>query len=314
MLMLINTMTRRGFLAKLFAGLALLAGGCSRKLMWPVSGSDSGTVRLVFYTDVHARTEWETPKAMSLAANTINAKKADVVIAGGDLITDGFDSTAAKVAPRWDAYMKMQRAIHADVYPTIGNHDLVGADPKDGSSAARDPRAVYLAKMGLHRTYYSFNAVGYHFVILDSIEVTGDEYRYRGFIWPEELEWLKRDLANVRPGTPIVIVTHMPLLTSFYSATKGSTYTAEKNRVVVNNYEVLKIIENHNVVLVLQGHLHVKELIKWQNKTFIIGGAICGKWWRGHYFGTEEGLNLISLRGNRVEWEYIDYGWTAKRP
>ena len=266
MVVLSKTMTCRGFLGKLIAGLALLAGGCSKKSMWPVSGSDSGTVRLVFYTDVHARTEWETPNAMSLAAKTVNAKKADLVIAGGDLITDGFDSSATKVSPRWDAYMKMHHAIKADVYPTIGNHDLVGADPQNGISAAIDPRSVYLAQMGLSQTYYSFNAVGYHFVILDSIEITGDEYKYRGYIGPEELEWLKQDLANVSPGYPIVIVTHIPLLTSFYSATEGSTYTVKKNRVIVNNHEVLEIIENYNVVLVLQGHLHIKELIKWQNK------------------------------------------------
>lgn len=311
---MIKTMTRRGFLGKLIAGLALLAGGCSKKIIWPVSGSGIGTVRLVFYTDVHARTEWETPKAMSLAANAINANKADLVIAGGDLITDGFDSSATKVAPRWDAYMKMQHEIHADVYTAIGNHDLVGADLKDSSTATEDPRAAYLTQMELSQTYYSFNAVGYHFVILDSIEITQDKYKYRGFIWPEEMDWLKQDLANVRSGSPIVIVTHIPLLTSFYSAIEGSTYSAPKNRVIVNNHEVLKIIKNHNVVLVLQGHLHVKELIKWRDTSFIVGGAISGKWWRGSYYDAEEGFNIITLNGNRVEWEYIDYGWTAKRP
>jgi len=37
-----------------------------------------------FYTDVHARTEWDTPDAMALAANAINARKSDMVISGGD--------------------------------------------------------------------------------------------------------------------------------------------------------------------------------------------------------------------------------------
>ena len=76
----------------------------------------------------------------------------------------------------------------------------------------------------------------------------------------------------------------------------------------------LKIIENHNVVLVLQGHLHVKELIRWQGIRFVVGGAICGKWWRGPWYGTEEGFNLITLTESQIEWEYIDYGWAARRP
>ena len=311
---MMNVMTRRDFLGRLTAALVLLAGGCSRKRVWPASCSEKGTVRLVFYTDVHARTEWETPTALEIAADAINTQKADLVITGGDLITDGFDSSAKRAAPRWDAYMKMHHAIKADVYPTIGNHDLVAANPQDGTPAAKDPRAIYRTRMGLDQTYYSFNAVGYHFVVLDSIQIAGDTFQYRGFIRSEELEWLKQDLAKVPRDTPVVLATHIPLLTSFYSATRGATFASPRNRVIVNNLDVFKVIENHNIILVLQGHLHVEELIKWRDTTFIVGGAICGKWWRGPWYGTEEGFNVITLAGDHVEWEYIDYGWVARRP
>jgi len=309
-----NLMTRRDFLGKLTAAVVLFAGGCSRLMIWPVSGSDKGTVRLVFYTDVHARTEWQTPAAMEMAVRAINRRKVDLVITGGDLITDGFDSSAKKVAPRWDAYMKMHRSITADVFPTLGNHDLVAANPQDGTPPAEDPRAIYRTHMGLDQTYYSFDAVGVHFVILDSIQITGDELHYRGFIRSEELEWLRQDLAYVSRGTPVVLVTHIPLLTSFYAATRGATFAAPRNRVIVNNQDVFEVVEGHNVILVLQGHLHVEELIKWRDTSFIAGGAVSGRWWRGPWYGTEEGFNIITLRGNHVEWEYIDYGWVARRP
>lgn len=306
--------TRREFLGRTAFGIAVLTGGCSERYIRPASGSDKGSLRLAFYTDVHARTEWETPRAMALAANAINAEKADLIIAGGDLITDGFQSSADKVAPRWDAYMKMHEAIRGDVFPVIGNHDLVAADPEDGSPAAENPRGTYLYKMGLERTYYSFDAVGYHFVMLDPIHVPGDDYPYKGMIGPEELEWLKQDLSGVHPGTPVVIVTHIPLLTSFYAATTGATAAAMENQVVVNNLEVFEVFENRNVPLVLQGHLHVKEKIQWKNTTFITGGAICGSWWRGERHGTKEGFNIITLTGNHIDWEYIEYGWKALRP
>jgi 3',5'-cyclic AMP phosphodiesterase CpdA len=311
---MINIMTRRDFLGKLAAAFVLLVTGCSRKKVWPISGSSRGTVRLIFYTDVHARIEWETPRALESAVSAINARKADLVVTGGDLITEGFESCAKRVEPRWDTYMKMHRGIKADVYPTIGNHDLVAANPRNGTPPAKDARAVYRTRMGLDQTYYSFNAVGYHFVILDSIQITGDKLQYQGFIPSEELEWLQQDLANVSRDTPVVLATHIPLLTSFYSATRGATFAAPKNRVVVNNRDVFEIIENHNVILVLQGHLHVEELIKWRDTSFIVGGAICGRWWRGPWYGTEEGFNVITLTGHHVEWEYIDYGWIARRP
>ncbi len=309
-----NPISRRGFLAKMLTSLALIATGCSHKIVWPVRGSEKGAVRLVFFTDVHARTEWETPKAMARAARLINAQKADLVIAGGDLITDGFQSSARTVEPRWDAYREMHRAIKPDVYPTMGNHDLVAAMPNDGTPAAQDPRNVFKEKMNLDRTYYSFDAVGYHIAVLDTIEVTGDDYPYQGMVRPEEFEWLKGDLSQVPHGTPIIMVTHIPLLTAFYVATEGAGSVAPKSRVVVNSRDVLDLMEDRHVILVLQGHLHVKELLIWRDTTFVTGGAVCGRWWRGPWHGTQEGFNVITLTGNRVEWEYVDYGWEARRP
>ena len=294
--------------------MALLAGGSSIKTGCYRQRLDNESLRLIFYTDVHARTEWDTPSAMAMAADAINARKTDLVIAGGDLITDGFQSSTATVAPRWDAYQKMHRAIKADVYPTIGNHDLVAAIPTDGTSAADNPRKIYMDRMGLDRTYYSFDAAGYHIIILDSIMVTGDEYPYKGIIHIEQLEWIRGDLNTVSKNTPIILVTHIPLLTSFFSASRGATFAARPNRVIVNNLDVLKTFEEHNLILVLQGHLHVAEMIKWRNTTFITGGAVSGKWWRGAWYGTEEGFYDITLAGNRVECSYMDYGWAAKRP
>ena len=125
---------------------------------------------------------------------------------------------------------------------------------------------------------------------------------------------MKQDLSTVSKEAPIVLLTHMPLLSSFYNATQGAAFAARPNRVVVNNRDVFEALKNHNPILVLQGHLHVKELIRWQNTTFITGGAICGKWWRGAWYGTKEGFSVLTLNGNRVDWQYIDYGWVARRP
>ncbi len=306
--------TRRKFIGKTLEGLTLFAAGVSGKQVWAARGSEKGSVRMTFYTDVHARTEWDTPKAMAMAADAINSRKSDIVIAGGDLITDGFEFSAAKTAPRWDAYMKMHRAIKAAVYPAMGNNDMTAAIPVDGTPAAENPRKVFTERLGLERTWYSFNAVGYHFIVLDSTRITGGKYLYQGFVNSRQMEWLKQDLSFVSKNTPIIIVTHIPLLTSFYSAVEGATFAPPPNRVIVNNREVLETLENHNVILVLQGHLHVSEMIRWRNTTFITGGAVCGKWWRGNWHGTEEGFYDITLTGNQVECSYFDYGWDARRP
>ena len=309
-----RTYTRRRFLRTITAGGIALAGGVHGLSGCATNSSRERAVRLVFYTDVHARTEWDTPLALQQAARAINAQKPDFTIAGGDLITDGFQSSAVTVAPRWDTYMAMHRAIDGDIYPAIGNHDLVAAIPEDGTPPSSDPRAIFRERLGLDRTSYSFNALGYHFIVLDSIQVIGGNLKYRGLISPEEMEWLREDLSGVSRDTPIVVALHIPLLTAFYMATESSTFAAQPNRVVVNNTDVLNLFGNHNLRLVLQGHLHAKESVQWRDTTFITGGAISARWWRGPWHGTEEGFCVVTLRGDNVEWEYIDYGWEARRP
>jgi Icc protein len=284
----------------------------------PVNAQDAATnepsLRFVFFADVHARPEWDTPVALGQAAAAINAEKPALVIAGGDLITDGFQSSASNMESRWGVYMGMQTAIEASVHAVIGNHDLVGAIPEDGSEPAADPRSSFREKLGVESTYSSFDTNGYHFILLDSIRVTGGNLKYEGRIGTEELEWLKADLAAVDPQTPIVVATHLPFLTTFFQDTEGGLANAPKNRIVVNGPDALRLFRDRNLILVLQGHIHINELIRTRGITFITGGAVCGKWWRGDWQGTKEGFGVVTLRGNRVDWEYKDYGWVARRP
>lgn len=307
-------MDRRRFLGR------SLAAGAFTLLPWPVHSSWAATgprtpVRLVFFSDVHARVEWATPEAMSLCADRINGQQADVVLAGGDLITDGFTSTPEQMEPRWSAYQaSLPDRIQAPVYPAIGNHDLVGVEPLGGLPKEADPRAMFLRKTGLARTYRSMEADGCHVIFLDALEITGDSLRYRGFVDPAQLAWLREDLQNVDEKTPVVLVTHIPLWTSFFQMTEGATQPAPPNRVVVNSLDVLAALAGHNLVLVLQGHLHVNEMARWGKTTFITGGSVCGQWWRGPWKGTPEGFGVVTLREERVDWDYVSFGWQARRP
>ena len=271
-------------------------------------------LRLVFFSDVHARTEWDTPLALAMAAEAINAEKADLVIAGGDLITDGFQSSAATVAPRWDAYMAMHETLVGQVHAVIGNHDLVAAIPEDDTEPSEDPRAIFREHFDVDRTYYSFDINGYHIILLDSIQMAGDDLKYQGWVSQEQLKWLENDLSAVPADQPIIVALHVPLVTSFYQITEGPTSAAPPNRVVVNSKDVLDAFSDHNLLLVLQGHLHVDEAITWQDTVFITGGALSGKWWRGAWQGTDEGYTVVQLRNGEVDWEYKSYGWQERRP
>ena len=306
-----SNITRRRFLNSVVAGCGALVFGSQGCSLWRPRAAP---VRLLYYTDVHAIHQWDAPQAMQRAVSKINERRADLIINGGDLIHGGFHLSEPAAEVRWDAYQVMHDAIKGEIFSTLGNHDLVAVNPKDGSSPSVDPRESFRNRLGLERTYYSFDALGYHFVVLDSVQINSAQNHYVGAIGPNQIAWLKRDLSMIPTSRPIVAVTHIPLLTSLHAATQGATEATPRHTVIANNVEVLETFANHNLILVLQGHLHVNELIRWRNTTFITGGAICGAWWRGPRLGTEEGFGVVTMDGERVYWEYIDYGWESSRP
>jgi 3',5'-cyclic-AMP phosphodiesterase len=304
--------TRRPFLRMLAA-----AGACGP---WLAARPSSAPRRIVFYTDLHTRTEFGTPEALALAAEKIRALKPDLILCGGDLVTDGFTTGAAAMLPRWDAYFEMHRSLGQEVHACLGNHDLVGVAPEDGSAPEADPRKEFRTRLGLDRTYYSFDALGLRFLVLDSLDVTmgnaaGKEL-YRGFIGAEQMEWLKRTPADTPRDRGLVLVSHIPLRIA-------STDLMEKmykspvpspGRIVVNAAEVMALFAGRPLRAVLQGHLHFNEHTVKDGVPHIIGGAVCAKYWRGAWHGTEEGFGLLTLDGDRHGWEYMDMGWTARRP
>lgn len=302
-----SSSSRRQFLhtAGLAGASALL--GFPAKSSWAARGNAAKKMRLAFFTDVHAHTDWGAPTALARAAKAINAESPDLVIGGGDLIYDGFEVAAAAAEPQWDVYMEMHRAIRAPVEPILGNHDLAAVRPDDGTEPLADPRSVFKKKLGLDETWRVIDARGYRFFLLDSIEVSDDELMYHGGISSQQLAWLESELGRTDTDTPIVVATHIPFLSAIPQATKGAMTQLEANHLVVNNLEVLELFADHNLLLVLQGHLHAEEMLRWNGTTFITSGAVCGNKWRGPRYGTPEGFGVLTLRPDRVDWEYKTY-------
>ncbi|MFT5122456.1 MAG: Icc protein [Kiritimatiellia bacterium] len=298
--------SRRAFLG---AGAAALA--VPNILAAPKSGKP---LRIGFYTDLHMRPEWGTPDAWQQAAEWINRQDVDFLICGGDAITDGFDAGADALEPRWDAYFSGHNRLNKDVYMALGNHDIVGAQPTDGSDPEDDPRRVFKSKFKLERTYYSFDALGHHVLVLDPFEIGWEGKAFRGWIDEAQQAWIREDLARVSASTPILIVSHMPFYSTYRQFTRGALEPMSNRYIVENNLDVLKLFARHRLVGVLSGHLHVNEFIKVNGLTHICGGAVCAKWWRGPWFGTQEGFGVVSLDDGNVGWEYIDYQWESRRP
>ncbi len=270
---------------------------------------------VVFYTDVHARAEWDTPLALREAAAQINGLTPDAILCGGDLVTDGFQAAPGGVDARWEVYLDMHRSLRAPVWTVPGNHDLVGARPENAAPAA-DARAEFRDRLGVEDSVAVHELGDWRILLLDSVHILppGQGTPYEGRIAAEQLGRVRAWLEDVPKDQPILLMSHMPLLSVAFQATAGSEIPPPKARLVVNNLALLDLFAGHRLTLVLQGHLHVYENILWRGTRFITGGALCGKWWRGDWHGTPPGFCQISLDPDDVACRYVPTGWQARRP
>ena len=268
--------------------------------------------KFAFITDIHLQPERLATEGFQQAIDTINKMNPDFVITGGDLIMDALEQTHGRADSLYKLYNKTVKNFEMPVYNTMGNHEIYGIYKKSGADRNHPEFGENMFEKRLGKSYYSFNHKGWHFIILNSVDETYIGGDYEGNVDKKQMEWLKKDLVDVDPKTPIVISTHIPFSTVFWRIYDSPTKPNNSNIVVKNTPEILKLFEGHNLKLVLQGHMHIIEEVKVNGITYLTAGAISGRWWTGPYQGFEEGFVMIDVIDDDFTWEYVDYGWKAE--
>jgi 3',5'-cyclic-AMP phosphodiesterase len=281
----------------------------------PLSGLGTktpGSFQFAFITDTHIRPDLDAPHGCEMAFDQARASRPDFVIQGGDLVVDAMAANRNTAEELFDLYDRVEKASSLPMYHVVGNHDLFGIDPSSGVSPT-DPlfgKGLYKQRFG--STYSSFDHKGYHFVILDSLQVLADR-DWESRIDAVQLTWLAEDLKQQDRRTPVVIVTHVPLVTGAASYAK-SRPEKTGHIVVANAFEVLAILQQHHVVAVLQGHTHINEVVQYHGISYISCGAVCGNWWHGTRWGTPEGFTVVTLRAGQCSWQYRPTGFRSVDP
>ncbi|MBN1558757.1 metallophosphoesterase, partial [candidate division KSB1 bacterium] len=276
--------------------------------------SDSGnSFTFAFMTDIHLQPERRAGEGFAAAIERVNQIAPDFVITGGDLIMDALEQTCERSASLYSLYGELTKNFAMPVYNTIGNHEVFGLYEKSGVSPqhAEYGKVMYLQNMGYDQAYYSFDYKNWHFIILDGIGLA-PERRYFGHVDSLQLAWLENDLRAVGPATPIVVCTHIPLVTAYGQFRHGATYGLGRGEIIINAAEVLSRFANHHIKLVLQGHHHIVEHIHFRDAHYISGGAVCGAWWQGPRDGFPEGFVMIDVKNDDFTWRYETFGWMAK--
>ncbi len=287
----------------LFLYLTLFLFASGQKPSTPNTGADD-SFSFVFMTDIHLYNGKNAIKWFHRVIDDVNKLNPDFVLTGGDNIADALSQNWEKADTLYRLYNSMIKEFNMPVYNTLGNHDVFGLYKVSGVSPD-DPeygKGMYQKREG--SLYYSFDYKNWHFIVLDGVGLT-DDRQFIGLVDSTQIEWLKADLEKVGKKRPVVISIHIPLITVGQVLVAMERDELSSLSVVANARSVVKILEQYNVKLVLQGHSHTLEDVYYNGIHYIIGGAVCGRRFYGN--NLKSGFVKVDVDGEDFTWKYIDY-------
>jgi 3',5'-cyclic-AMP phosphodiesterase len=278
----------------------------------PPAAEAAGHFSFVHFTDIHIQTELHAATGSRLCIAKINALKPDFAMCGGDLVFDACAVTPPRAKQVFDLYAETVKPLTMPVHTIIGNHDVYGISTNGGVKPT-DP--LYGKRMFEDRIgplYSSFDYKGWHFVLLDSIGTHVPGKEFIGFVDRGQIEWLKADLARMKPNAKLAVITHIALASAVLQLVPDPWKTPEIY-LVTNAQEVLDVLWPYKPKLVLQGHTHINEIVTYRGCQFITTGAVCGNWWKGPRDGHPEGFGVLTVRGDEARWRYETFGFVADK-
>lgn len=193
----------------------------------------------------------------------------------GDLVRDALRVPEAEARGYYELFEREARAFTTPLFTVPGNHEIFGIERDRSGVPPTHPlfgKAMYRHYRG--PDYYSFDHGGVHFVALNTVDIHDGQW-YHGHVDSLQLAWLRRDLALVAPGTPVVTFDHIP----FFSAVDViAGYRDEPpaptlidlrggrafRHTVSNAADVLAVLATRRHVLALGGHVHARERLAYE--------------------------------------------------
>ena len=273
----------------------------------------SRALRIAFLTDSHLPGSPAENGRMTRMLERVQGQrdKPELIVFGGDNVMavddDDEKNTIASAQAQFDNWVdKVMKRLAFPSVSVIGNHDIFW---KDGAATKSvDPKARALKAYAMPNRYYSHQAGGWKFLLLDTFHADGCR------IDREQLQWLERELAT---GTePVALVSHAPILTvtGFLEPKveqSDGRYILPSGWMVSDVDKLKALFLRHpRIKLALSGHMHQVDRVDYQGVAYLCGGAVSGNWWdAGKYIGFGPAYVMVDLyadgtfRHEVVFWE-----------
>jgi 3',5'-cyclic AMP phosphodiesterase CpdA len=303
------------------AGATIMVPNWAKASSKVAAGTAMRSVRLAQISDIHLQPELGAAKGFAQCLRHIQAQAnaPKLILNTGDSIMDSIATKEPRTKLQWNLWQKVVRddcSLPMEI--ALGNHDYWGLDRAKSETSGSEPRwgkRWALDALELKSSYRSFDRFGWHFIVLDSVEPF--QNGYRGRLGEEQLAWLKADLAATHKRTPILVMSHIPivsggLLLNDMKENKDHNIEISGGLMHLDAPQIHALFRQHgNVKLCLSGHLHVLDRVEYDGISYLTSGAVSSSWWKGIRLDRfDYGYALVDLfEDGSFKHEYVTYGW-----
>jgi hypothetical protein len=218
-------------------------------------------------THIHPGNAERTRRALALAGE----RGVELAVVSGDLIRDALRVDEATARGLFELYAAETAKASFPVRSAPGNHEIFGIERHLSYVRPDHPAfAKGMYEQTLGPRYSAFNRGGIHFIMLDTVGV--DDLWYYGFLDEAQLEWIRRDVARLAPGTTVVTVGHIPLrsgglsvggeFAGFFAELLTVKGQSGFRHLVRNAAALDAALKPTRWTLALQGHTHLAERLR----------------------------------------------------
>lgn len=283
----------------------------ARPLLFPMAPvPESADFSFIHASDTHI-SEASLARTQRLRALVDSVRPAFVLISG-DLVRDALRVPEAEATGYYELFQREMALFRVPVWTVPGNHEIFGIERHLSLVSPKHPlygRGMYRHYRG--PDYYSFTQGGVHFVGLNTVDM--DDLWYYGHVDSVQAEWLSRDLAAIPASMQVVTFNHIPFFTAVETVDgyRGdppapTTITVRGKtsfrHTVSNAGEIIARLKVHPYDLALGGHMHVRELLRFEGTPirFYQAAAVVGPS-DGGGFTFPSGVTVYQVRGGKVD-------------
>jgi len=288
-------------------------------------GARRRVLRVAHLTDVHVQPERRAGEGLAACLRHVQGQSDPpaLILAGGDNIMDGFEQDEARTRTLFEQWRGVLRAeCSLEVRPAVGNHDIWGWNKRKSRTTGAEARwgkRWAVEALEIPERHYWFDRAGWRFFVLDSTHPDpGDPDGYIAQLDEAQRDWFERELAATPGTTPVLVLTHIPILTATVILgkpdEKTGNFVGSGSLMHRDSPAIRAAFKRHgNVRLALSGHMHRIDRVDYDGTTYLCNGAVSGSWWKGPHHECREGYALIDLFDDgSFEHRYETFGWQAQ--